>query len=1272
MNFEASRLSDQDDAPRAITPFAADVLAVDPDELFSSLERGLPVRLIATMRDLQTCDINEDVSAVLSNQRLADFDYVPVRRDGVIVGLLDRLQLTDKQKLGLQMKGPVDGFFTPLHESCLIAATEGILSFIDTAASHHCRLVLDGKKIEGIVTISDLQKLPVRLAIFLQVTHLELLMTRLIRKSGVPENDWLEILDKGQRDQINKRWAKQRQFDVAIEKIYLANLSHKMEVFRHLFTRHIPDLELYKSEMRAIRELRNGLAHGNDYAVTRKMALRTIDTINLCRSWISRLQSMLYTAANPTGSTVPGTHMQMKRKLIEVALPLEAINKESLHRKQKAPKGWPTSFHKWWAQRPLAAARAVIFAQVVDDPSTHPELFPTDQAQEEERQRLLRIIEDLVRWDNTHNKSVLKVAREEMWQNWRRICAENAAHPEAKNLFDRDRLPTFCDPFAGSGSLPLSAQWLGLDSFASDLNPVAVLICKALIEIPPKFAGKPPVNLQTRSEKSLDQRQWYGAQGLAEDVRYYGQWMREHAEKRVGQLYPKVEITPEIARTRPDLKPLQGRKLTVIAWLWARTVKSPNPAFAHVDVPLASSFILSTKAGKEAYVEPMIEDGGYRFTVRIGKPKDAEAAKLGTTAGKRSAFRCLMSDVPITYDHIRSEGKAGGMGARLMAVVAEGDRGRVYLSPTPEQEAIARKAEPAWRPDMPLPDNPRDFKTPNYGLTTFGDLFTPRQLVALNSFSDLVLEAREDVKANAIAAGLTDDGRALNDGGAGATAYADAMCTYLACVVDRMVYYGSSLASWLPKDNALRDSMPRQALAMTWDFAEGNPFGKSSGDVLTCSNSVSNYLDVATPFADAIVRQCDVRSALEEGKAFLFSTDPPYYDNIGYADLSDFFYVWLRRSLKSVFPNLFATLAVPKAEELVATPYRHGGKEKAEMFFLEGMTQAMHRLAEQAHPAFPVTIYYAFKQSENNDDEGTASTGWETFLEAVIRAGFALTGTWPVRTEGSGRIIAKDTNALASSIVLVCRPRSTDAPKATRREFLTSLKAELPTALTHLQRGNIAPVDLAQAAIGPGMAIYTRYDSVVDAEGKRLSVRDALALINQTLDEALAQQEGDFDEDSRWALAWFEQSGFDEGAFGVADVLARAKNTAVSGLVDAGIVKSKGGKVRLLKPSELRDGWDPASDSRLTVWEMVHHLIRVLEAGGEAAAGELVAKLGVKTEVARELAYRLYTVCERRKRAVEALSYNGLVESWPEIARLAREGGALRQEQTKLFEEAEV
>ena len=764
--------------------------------------------------------------------------------------------------------------------------------------------------------------------------------------------------------------------------------------------------------------------------------------------------------------------------------------------------------------------------------------------------------------------------------------------------------------------------------------------------------------------KDLIAREWKGAQGLAEDVRYYGQWMRDEAEKRIGHLYPKVEVTPEMVRERPDLKAYEGRKLTVIAWLWARTVKSPNPAFADVDVPLASTFMLSTKKGKEAYVEPVVEGRGYRFTVKVGAPADPDATKAGTKLSRGANFRCLVSGTPMAGDYIKSEGKAGRMSARLMAIVAGGDRGRVYLAPTSAQEQTARTAIPEWRPKGDVPARLTGGTCVPYGLSKWGDLFTPRQLVALTTFSDLVQQARERVQHDAVAAGLADSVKSLRDGGTGTTAYADAVGVYLACAVDYGANYWSVIAT--PADGFIRGTFARQALPMTWDYAEAPPFGSTSGNWLGGVTWISKALDLLPQTQGGVAVQADAATqVLNTNK--LISTDPPYYDNIGYADLSDFFYVWLRRSLKSVFPGLFATVAVPKAEELVATPYRHGGKQEAEAFFLDGMGQAMQRLVEQTHPGFPTTIYYAFKQSETKDGGGTSSTGWETFLDAVIMAGFSVTGTWPMRTEREARSTGIGTNTLASSVVLVCRKRDANAPRATRREFVGALKAELPAALALLQAGNIAPVDLAQAAIGPGMAVFTRYAKVIDAEGKPLSVREALELINRTLDEVLTEQEGDFDADSRWAVAWFEQLGFGEGEYGIAETLSKAKNTSVAGLVEAGILASKGGKVRILKPEQLREDWDPTTDARLTAWEMVHHLVRVLEAGGESAAAELAARLGAKAEVARELCYRLYTLCERKKRAAEALSYNSLVQSWPEITRLAREEQEHEAEQTSLF-----
>jgi len=973
----------------------------------------------------------------------------------------------------------------------------------------------------------------------------------------------------------------------------------------------------------------------------------------------------LFPSPNKTESM--SISVKTRKKLIEVALPLEAINIASA-REKSIRHGHPSTLHLWWARRPLAAARAVIFSQMVDDPSSHPELFPTEDAQETERQRIFRILEKLVLWENTTNETVLNEARQEIWKSWRSTCEDNRDHPQAAELFNPEKLPAFHDPFAGGGALPLEAQRLGLESYASDLNPVAVTINKAMIEIPPMFAGRKPVGpIPTGEKQTVMAREWPGATGLAEDVRRYGAWMRAEAEKRIGHLYPKVEITAEMADERPDLKPLEGQQLTVIAWLWARTVKSPDPAFADVEVPLASTFILSSKAGKDAYVEPVVEGKSYRFTVKIGTPP--ESAKNGTKADGRGAnFLSVLSGTPITGDYIKAEGKAHRIGARLMAMVAESAHGRIYLTPSSEQESASAEAHPEWRPVGDVPARLTGGTCVPYGLKEWGDLFTSRQLMALNTFSDLVTETIDMSCQDAIAAGLCDDNCKLDDGGSGATAYAEAIAINLALAVDKTSDYNSSLVMWSPTRDQAKTTFARQALPMVWDFAEVNPFAHAAGDLEISIQGIGRALTALPTGLPGFACHQDAQTQ-KISNMKVVSTDPPYYDNIGYADLSDFFYVWLRKALRPIFPLLYSTVAVPKVEELVASAYRHGGREKAESFFLEGMTRVISNLAEQAHPSFPVSIYYAFKQSETDEKDGTSSTGWETFLEAVIQSGFALSGTWPIRTERATRSIGIGTNALASSIVLVCRKREPDAISITRREFLNELKGELPKALEHLQHSNIAPVDLQQAAIGPGIAIYSRYSRVVNAAGDAMTVKEALALINETLDDALAEQEGDFDTDTRWALTWFEQMGFAEGDYGLAETLSKAKNTSVAGMMAAGILSSGGGKVRLLKPEELDAGWEPETDTRKPVWEALHHLVRALNQGGETAAAALAARLGSRADAARELAYRLYILCERKKRAQEALAYNALVQSWPEIQRLAseQESRPAQPQQTSMF-----
>ena len=963
------------------------------------------------------------------------------------------------------------------------------------------------------------------------------------------------------------------------------------------------------------------------------------------------------------------SNIKSPKKLIEVALPLDDINAEAA-REKSIRHGHPSTLHLWWARRPLAAARAVLFAQMVNDPGGERGYMAglTKQQAAAKREVLFDIIRDLVKWENSNNEAVLERARAAIRQSWRETCAMN----KGKTGFDPEQLPAFHDPFAGGGAIPLEAQRLGLESYASDLNPVAVMINKAMIEIPPKFADSRPVGPipeeeAKKSTPDLLKRQWKGAEGLAEDVRRYGYWMREEAKKRIGHLYPEVEITQEMTSSRPDLLPYVGQKLTVIAWLWARTVKSPNPQFSHVDVPLVSSFVLSKKKGHEAYVQPVIEGDSYRFEVKVGIPP--EEAEFGTTLGKRHAFYCLMSHIPIDYNYIREQGKNKVLNCRLLALVLDSPTGRIYLSPQSQMEKIAKRIEPSQKPFSQLPNNPRDFKTPNYGLTTYGDLFTPRQLVALNTFSDLVQEARTKAIADAKAAGMPDDGRGIASGGTGATAYGDAIATYLAFAVDKLANYCSTINTYANSGGFIVQTFSRQALPMKWDYAESNPIGESTG----CWISMIDWIYNALPVFPCRGKGDAIQSAAQSqniSKDKVISTDPPYYDNIGYADLSDYFYVWMRKILRNIYPELFSTVAVPKAEELVATPYRHGGKEKAEAFFLSGMTDAMHNLAEQAHPAFPVTIYYAFKSSDT-DDSGTGNTGWETFLAAILKAGFTITGTWPMRTERPEGM-KTGSNALASSIVLVCRKRDANAEEVGRREFLNKLREAMPGALRDMLgldglRSPIAPVDLAQAAIGPGMEIFSRYKAVPNADGTPMTVHEAMIEINREISDYLNPDGAGFDPATLFCNDWFQQYGWSEGPFGVADTLARAKGTSVDSVKEAGVITASGGKVQLLNWQDYPEEYDPAADRNRPVWEACHHLIRVLNRQGETAAGELLARMPESAEEIRQLAYFLYTLCERRGNAADARYYNELMTSWHAIIGASMDAAAKNPEQMELL-----
>jgi putative DNA methylase len=946
------------------------------------------------------------------------------------------------------------------------------------------------------------------------------------------------------------------------------------------------------------------------------------------------------------------------KKLIEVALPLDDINVAAA-REKSIRHGHPSTLHLWWARRPLAAARAVLFAQLVNDPGYQRELGYGVNKKEAEvkREKLFQIIRDLVKWENTNNEEVLNRAREAIWESWRETCHLNRSHPQAGELFNPEKLPAFHDPFAGGGAIPLEAQRLGLESYASDLNPVAVLINKAMIEIPPRFAGQKPVGPwpepDERTKKSATKdafEDWAGAQGLAEDVRRYGLWMQKEALKRIGHLYPKIKITPEIIAERPDLKNYQGEELTVIAWLWSRTVRSPNPAYSHVDVPLASNFVLSTKKGKEVYVEPIVEGDQYRFEVKVGVPPTTSSS--GTKASGRGAnFHCLLSGSPIDGKYIKSEGQAGRIKQRLMAVVVEGKRERVYLSPSLSDVKIANSACTQWRPNTPIAKHPQYIGVMGYGFETYSEIYTERQLFALKCISDLVKETSEKAVLDCLSAGLSDEK---------SRAYAASLATYLAFSVDRLAMSGNSLVRWNNVGQKAQHCFGRQALPMLWDFAEVNFLGSSTGSLsaaIKCSYEPLRYLGASgSGFAfqrNAVSQQLSVKKVI--------STDPPYYDNVPYADLSDFFYSWLRPLLKDYYPDLFSTLAVPKSEELVADYKRHGGRDIAHDFFMSGMREVFTNISRNANPCFPITVYYAFKQGKSSGDM-TGSSGWETFLEAVVGAGLTIGGTWPMRTEMPTRQRAMSANALASSVVLVCRKCEVNAETISRRDFQRQLREDMPEALETMIGGEtgqtpIAPVDLAQAAIGPGMAIYSKYKAVLNQDGSRMSVHDALVFINRAITEYLSPDSGNFDADTQFCSSWFEQYGWSSGEFGEADTLARAKGTSVDGVKASGVADSGAGKVRLLRWAEYESDWDPTKDDSTPIWEACHQMIRRLNNRGESAAGELLAKMPEKGEAIRQLAYHLYTLCERKKWAEEARAYNELIASWHAIVAASHDVG---------------
>lgn len=898
--------------------------------------------------------------------------------------------------------------------------------------------------------------------------------------------------------------------------------------------------------------------------------------------------------------------MSQPKKLIEVALPLDVINDASAYDKMPGIGAHPKGIHHWWARLPLPSARAILFASLVDDPTSHPDKFPTEESQVAERERLFDIIRRLCQKKLHTKQEVFEEANNEILK-----------HCEGK-------LPTVLDPFAGGGSIPLEGMRLGLSVQASDLNPVAVLINKAQLEILPEFANHEPINPAIQNKKKLTE--WKLGKGLAEDISYYGERINEEAKKQIGHYFPKAKHN--------------GKECNVVAWLWARTVKCPNPSCG-CDMPLVRSFVLSKKT-PNYYTQPIIERSSngnkvIRYEVLQGNP-----AIKGTI--NRGGAVCVCCTEGVKLNYIREQGKLQKISQRLIATVIEFGRGKTYISPTKDHEEIANQNFESWKPDTKFPvDATRDIRTPLYGIYCHWQAFTSRQLLALDFLQNQIKELHKRLSKENYTKG-----------------YAEAICTFLMLSVDRLVDFNNSLCRWNSGNEKIMNLFGRQAIPMIWDFGEANILGDAVGAWKTCYEYESDCIEVilTTISRNQIAMQFNASKYEFFDEKFLVSTDPPYYNNIGYSDLSDFFYVWLRQGLGHIYPDLLSTVLVPKMEELVAADFRYGSKEAAKEHFEGGFKEAFKGLKKGLDRRFPLTVYYAFKQEEDEDindseDENTDSinltTGWETLLESLVSTGFQIIATWPIKASQKWRMVAMGTNSLTSYIVLACRPRPDDASSITRREYLQILKQELPLAITLLQKSNLAPVDMAQATIGPGIGIFSRFSKIMEQDGSVMSIRTALSLINKSLAEILAEQEGDFDTETRWALAWFEQNEFEPGEFGDANALALAKNTAVNALVHTGIVRSGAGKVQLLPRIELSATWNPESDTRVVIWEITQHLIKQLQDGGEIAAARLYKKIGPQGDVARELAYHLFTICEKKGWSQEATAYNSLVLSWNQI-----------------------
>ncbi len=924
-----------------------------------------------------------------------------------------------------------------------------------------------------------------------------------------------------------------------------------------------------------------------------------------------------------------------KKKLIEVALPLEDINRESVKQKTGRPRvGYPTTLHKYWAQRSIATARAVIWSSLVDDPSAHPDRFPTGELQKKERLRRFDILRRLVLWESTNDTA--------LWAEARKLAEEDCG----------GQLPPFIDPFAGSGVIPLEALRLGMSAHASDLNPLAVTIQHMLIEWPQRFTNAPAVH--PRNIGALEGMGPFA--NLAADVLAYGEDINNELKKRLLGCYPA-------------LKDQLGNEVEPGVYMWARTVPCPNPSCG-TQTPIVKDWRLSTRSG--AHVRPIIDREKREINFKV----HFEGSIPEPSFNGRKGGACLMCGTPINFDWVRSQGVAGAIKSRLMAIAAGDGYAWAFYQPTHEQEQVALTVPASiWQPRGDIPNKTRNFSTQLYGMRTWASLFTPRQMLTLTTLHDITKEFETRIVNDAITSGLANDSPGIAGGGAGALAYAQLIRTYIHLTASNLADWSCSVIGWSATIPAMGHLFARQAIVMNWNYAEGSPFGKGGANFLQKLHRTVEVIERIPANNSGTARQADATRLVWANEARpLVVTDPPYYDNISYSELADFFYVWLRESMRDIDPETFATISCPKAEELIMARDRHNGdKNKAKQFFEDGLTQALHHLRSISDPALPLSIYYAYNDTEESDDEGgnkeVGSSGWETILQSIVDAGLQIVMTYPLRSEAAGRAVANNASALAACILLVCRPRPESAQVGTRGDFTVGLKAELGEAIERLKDGDLGALDLSQAAIGPGMAVFTRFSKVLESDGRKMTMRTALDLINKSVSDVAGNGDAMFDQQTRWCVRWFEQNGLTDGAYGDAQMLANAHGLNVPDLERSGVISSKGGKVQLLVGDKLPSGWDPRLDSRITSWEVLHHLLACLlpkgnpvgraSGGSEAEALELATALSpALLEQAKELSYRMFDICRVRGWDREALAYNSIGQSWADLRSVTGKGGA--------------